>query len=45
MFTLSGKFSMSNHFTHTTSNECKPTLHLTIVQGWCFANGISQNAL
>jgi hypothetical protein len=44
VFPLSGELSMNNHFTHTTSSECKPSL-LTIVQGWCFANGFLQNAL
>jgi hypothetical protein len=45
LFPLSGEFSMNNHFTQTTSSDCKPSLLLTIVQGRCFANGISQHAL
>jgi hypothetical protein len=45
VFLLSGEFSINNHFTHTTSSECKPSLLLTIVQGRCFASGFSQNAL
>jgi hypothetical protein len=45
VFPLSGEFSMnSNHFIHTTSSKCKPSL-LTIVQGWRFAIGFSQNEL
>jgi hypothetical protein len=36
VFPLFGTLSMNNHFTHTTSSECKPSLLLTIVQGWCF---------
>jgi hypothetical protein len=39
------KIFMNNYFTHKTSNKCKPSLLLTTVQGWCFANGFSQNAL
>jgi hypothetical protein len=34
-----------NHFTHTTSIECKLSDLQTIVQGWCFANGFSQIVL
>jgi hypothetical protein len=45
VFHLSGEFSMNSQFTHTTSSVCKPSLLLTNVQGWCFANGFSQNAL
>jgi hypothetical protein len=45
VFSLSGEFSMNNHFTHSTSSKCKPSLLLSIMQGWCFANGFSQNAL
>jgi hypothetical protein len=30
---------------HTTSGEYRPSLILTAVQGRCFANGFSQNAL
>jgi hypothetical protein len=44
VFPLCGEFSMNSHFTLNTSNECKPSL-LTIVQGWRFAIGFSQNAL
>jgi hypothetical protein len=42
VFGLPGEFSTNNHFTHTTSRECKPSLLLAIVQGRCFANGFSQ---
>jgi hypothetical protein len=45
VFTLSADFPMNNHFTPPTSSECKPSLLLIIVQGWCFANGFSQNVL
>jgi hypothetical protein len=45
MFRLSGEFPMNNHFTNTTTSEYKPSLILIITQGWCFANGFSQNAL
>jgi hypothetical protein len=45
VFPLSGEFSMNNHFTHTTSSERKPSLLLTIVQGWCIATGFSHKAL
>jgi hypothetical protein len=45
VFRLSEEFSMNNHFNHTKSSECKPSLLLTIVQGWCIATGFSQNAL
>jgi hypothetical protein len=43
VFSLSGEFSMNSHFTCITSSECKLSLLLTIVQGWCFANGFKQN--
>jgi hypothetical protein len=45
MLLLSRESSMNSHFTHTTSIECKPSLILSIVQGWCFTNGFLQNAL
>jgi hypothetical protein len=34
-----------HHFTHTTFSECKPSLLLTIMRGWWFANAFSQNTL
>jgi hypothetical protein len=39
---LSGECSMNSHFTYTTQSECKSSLLLTIVQGWRFANRLSQ---
>jgi hypothetical protein len=45
VFPLPGEFSMNSHFIHTTSSKCKPLLLLTIMQGWCFANRFSKNAL
>jgi hypothetical protein len=41
----SGEISTNNHFAHTISSEFKHSLLLTIVQGRCFANDFSQNAL
>jgi hypothetical protein len=41
VFPLSGELPMNNHFTHTTSSKCKPSLLQTIMQGWCFANEFS----
>jgi hypothetical protein len=43
-FPFSVEFFMKNHFTHTTSSECKPSLLMTIVQEWYFDNGSLQNA-
>jgi hypothetical protein len=45
VFLLSGEFSKNNHFIHTTSSEWKASLLLINEQGWCYANGFSQNAL
>jgi hypothetical protein len=38
---LSEKFSMSDQFTHIASSECKPSLLLTIAQGY-FASDFSK---
>jgi hypothetical protein len=44
-FPLSGGLFMNNHFTCITPSEGKPSLLLTIMQGWGFASDFSQNAL
>jgi hypothetical protein len=44
VFPLSGDFFTNSHFICIISRECKPPL-LIIVQGSCFADGFSQNAL
>jgi hypothetical protein len=44
-FSLIWDFCMNTHFSHTTASDCKLSALLTIVQEWCFANGVSQNML
>jgi hypothetical protein len=45
VFPLSGEFSVNITLPILHPRECKPSLLLTIVQGWCMATGFSQNAL
>jgi hypothetical protein len=44
-FPLVRRILHDSHFTHTTSSKYKPSVLMTINQGWCFAIGFSQNAL
>jgi hypothetical protein len=43
-FPMSEEFSTSHRVAYSTPSDCNSSL-LTIMQGWCFANGFSQDVL